>query len=171
MISPQGNSMGWYPPSWGESSINKNMYFFAQGQISCTGRRKNLHHGTVVFHMWVSSLLVQIYLGVSKWESKMVHFAQFIFGESSSLCVVNVTTEAWQTPPRFSGLMYRVDRRRLRCVLKAAVDIVHRASTVITDVDKLRRSSRWWWSSANRPDIPWKSRVFHTHLHSTPPLI
>jgi len=72
------------PP--GVSSINKNMYFFAQGQISCTDRRKNLHDGTVVFHMWVSSLLVQIYLGVSKWESKMVHFAIHLWRIVVAMC-------------------------------------------------------------------------------------
>jgi len=64
----------------------------------------------------------------------MVLFAQFIFGVSSLLCVVNTTTEAWRTPLHFSGLVYNADRCWLTCMLNGAVDIVYRASTVVADV-------------------------------------
>ena len=64
----------------------------------------------------------------------MLLFARFIFRISSSLCVVNTTTEEWQTMPRFTGLVYSADRSRLTCVLNGAVDIVYRALTVVADV-------------------------------------
>jgi len=65
-----------------------------------------------------------IFGGLQIRGPKMELFAQFIFGVSSSLCVVNTTTEAWRTPPRFSCLVYSADRRRLTCMLNGAVDIV-----------------------------------------------
>jgi len=67
-------------------------------------------------------------------------FAQFVLLESWSLCVVNKTTEAWRTPPRFSGLVYSADHRGLTCVMNnsrcghGAVNIVYRAFTVVADV-------------------------------------
>ena len=117
-----------------ESPIRLNINYFCQGQISRADRRANLH-GKAVSHMWVSPLWVPISLRVSKCrESKIVLFAQFICGVSSSLCVVNTTTQAWRTPPCLNGLVYSADCRRHTCVLNGAVDIVYRASTVVADV-------------------------------------
>ena len=64
----------------------------------------------------------------------MILFAQSSAYRRPYVLIVNTTTEAWRTLSRFSGLVYRADRRRLTCVLNAAVDIVYRVSTVVPDV-------------------------------------
>jgi len=72
------------------------MYFFALGQLSRADRRENLHDGMCpgrgfLYFRWQ-------YLWGS--GSKNGTFAQFIFGVSSSLCVVKTTSEARRTPGR-----------------------------------------------------------------------
>jgi len=82
--------------------------------------RENLHDGRAVgFSTFGGDIFRGLQMGV-----KMILFTQFIFGVSLSFCVVNTTTEAWRTPPRFSGLVYSADRRRLTCVLNGTVNIV-----------------------------------------------
>jgi len=61
----------------------------------CAAQRENLQDGRTMYHTWVSSLLVEISLGVSQWEVKMFFWTVCLRRSVGDLCYLQLSTHAW----------------------------------------------------------------------------
>ena len=79
--------------------------FFDRGQISQANRRENLRDGGALSRMDFSTFGGDIFRSLQIGDQN----ARFVFGVSSSLCVVNTTTATLQ----WIIIVYSADGRRL----------------------------------------------------------